>query len=384
MNTPDTLVLVLAGLLLVGFSLVAGVLVCSRAVRLRWPFGLVDFPGGRLRHRVGVPMDGGVAIYLATLFVLAAGASICVFGRAALPEGIARYVDGLWYRSGELAVILGAATLILIVGYFTDLFDLGWKPRLAAQFVIAAGFAAFGTRVTLFWPFSYPLVGGLVTVLWVVTLTNAFTFLDNMDGLAGGVGLIAAMVFAATQAQAGSLFAPAVLLVLAGVLGGFLVYNRYPSRLFMGNSGSDFLGFLLGAMTVAGTYYRYGENDSPNSVLAPLLVMAVPLYESMAVFLIWLRERRQPFLRNHRHFSYRLQQVGLSPVDSVRLLLLVTLGSGLGSLLLRRLDAFGTVVLLGQAACLMAVVGLVETSAVRREVAAESLNAEAPSEVMPS
>ena len=104
----------------------------------------------------------------------------------------------------------------------------------------------------------------------------------------------------------GSLFAPAVLLVLAGVLGGFLVHNRYPARLFLGDAGSDFLGFLLGAMTVAGTYYRYGEGDSRYSVLSPLLVMAVPLYESASVFLIWLGERHDPFTRNRHHFSYRL------------------------------------------------------------------------------
>ena len=122
-----------------------------------------------------------------------------------------------------------------------------------------------------------------MTVLWVVGLTNAFNFLDNMDGLAAGVGMAASLLFAAAQLQVGSLFAPAVLLVLAGVLGGFLVHNRYPARLFLGDSGSDFLGFLLGAMTAAGTYYRYGHGDSRYNVLSPLLVMAVPLYEAASV-----------------------------------------------------------------------------------------------------
>ena len=115
--------------------------------------------------------------------------------------------------------------------------------------------------------------------------------LDNMDGLAAGVGLVASLLFTAAQVQIGGLFAPAVLLVLAGSLGGFLVYNRYPARVFLGDSGGGFIGFLLGAMTVAGTYFRYGRDDSPSGVLSPLLVMAVPLYESVWVFLFWLRER---------------------------------------------------------------------------------------------
>lgn len=373
MTASDGFMLGAVGLLIVTASFMAGLGVCAWSIRWKPPFGQVDFPGGPLRHRVAVPMNGGPAIYLAIVVILALGVAVCTLGRPFLPEGIARYIDGVWYRSGEFAVVFGLATLTMVVGYLSDLFQLGWKPRLVAQILFATLLATYGTRVTLFWPFSYPLVGGFVTVLWVVGLTNAFTFLDNMDGLAGGVGLIAALVFAATQAQVGSLFAPAVLLVVAGVVAGFLVFNRYPARLLLGNSGSDFLGFLLGALTVAGTYYRYGQHESPNSVLSPLLVMAVPLYESIAVFLIWLTERDQPFLWNHRHFSYRLIQSGFSPRQAVALLLLVSLGAGLGSLLLRQLDVFGTCVLMGQLVCLIAVVAVIELSAIRREKHATSL-----------
>ncbi len=89
-------------------------------------------------------------------------------------------------------------------------------------------------------------------MLWIVGLTNAFNFLDNMDGLAAGVGLIAALLFAAAQAIVGGLFVPAVLLVLVGALGGFLVFNCYPATLFMGDAGSNFLGFMLGRLDGGG------------------------------------------------------------------------------------------------------------------------------------
>ena len=97
-----------------------------------------------------------------------------------------------------------------------------------------------------------------MTVLWIVGLTNAFNMLDNMDGLSASVGLIAAALFCGAQLAVGSLFAPAVLLVLVGALAGFLVHNHAPARLFMGDSGSNFLGFLLGALTVVGTFTRDG------------------------------------------------------------------------------------------------------------------------------
>jgi UDP-GlcNAc:undecaprenyl-phosphate GlcNAc-1-phosphate transferase len=366
MEPREAAILTGLGLLLVAFALTLSIAFCG-AVRRWGPGYLVDYPGGPLRYQTAVPFTGGIAFWLSSLTVFGLAALVCAYGRRLLPGDIVRFVDGLWYRSGELAVILGLSTLIMLAGLITDLFDLGWRARLLLPVAIAATLAAFGTRVTIFWPFNYPLVGGLVTTLWVVVLVNAFTFLDNMDGLASGVGLVASLLFAATQVQAGSLFAPAALLIIAGGLGGFLVYNRYPARIFLGTSGSWLIGFLLGALTIAGTYYRYGAQDSRNGVLSPLLVMAVPFYESVVVFLIWLGERDRPsFLCNPRHFSYRLQAVGLSPPQSVRLLLLVSLGAGLGSLLLRQLDAFGTIVLLTQAACLIGVVAVVEVSAIRR------------------
>ena len=372
MTTRDATTLAFAGASLCAFAFVVGAAVASRARRWGALFGY-DFPGGPLRHRIGVPLAGGVALWTATLATFALAALTCLLARPILPEVVVRYIDGMWSRANEVAAILGLATLVLIAGLTADLFDLGWKPRLASQTMIAAALAVMGVRVTLFWPLTHPAIGGLVATLWIVGLINAFAFLDNMDGLAAGIGLIASLLFAATQAQIGGLFAPAARLVFAGALGGVLVYNRYPAPLFLGQGGSWLIGFVLAAMTIAGTYYRYGVEESRNSVLSPLLVMAVPFYESAVVFLVWLGERRSPFLRNPRHFSYRLGEVGLSPAQSVRLLLLVSVGAGLGSLLLRRLDAFGTIVLLAQVGCLIAVVSLVEASAIcrKRSVAAD-------------
>ncbi|MBX6315514.1 MAG: undecaprenyl/decaprenyl-phosphate alpha-N-acetylglucosaminyl 1-phosphate transferase, partial [Isosphaeraceae bacterium] len=349
-----------AGLVALAFVLSWGLCGLSRRLALR--FGLVDRPGGRKAHKAPTPLGGGVAIWLATGIVLAIGAVVVGLGPAWLPPAVARHVSGLRTRGGELAGIFALATLIMLMGLADDRYGLGWRPRLIVQFGLATVFVVLWGGFTLFLPAAFRPVTGLLTILWIVGLTNAFNFLDNMDGLAASVGLIAATLFAAAQLAVESLFVPAVLLVLIGALGGFLVHNRPPARLFMGDAGSNFLGFLLGTLTVAGTFTRVKPGYSPFGVLTPLLVMAVPLYDSTSVILIRLREGRSPFQPDRRHFSHRLVARGLTPARAVGTIDLVTLAGGLGALLLHRVDAIGAIVVLAQTACLIGLVAVLEVS----------------------
>jgi UDP-GlcNAc:undecaprenyl-phosphate/decaprenyl-phosphate GlcNAc-1-phosphate transferase len=356
-------VLVGSGLLAASFAL--SVVMCALIRRWALRLGFLDRPGGHKGHAAPIPLGGGVAIWLTAVAFPLLGVGIAFFGRSMLPDGLAEYASGMRAQSGKLLLILGLATLIMLMGLLDDRKALDWRLRLAMQFGLAAMFAQFGVEITLFG--LSPFAGKILTIFWVVGLTNAFNFLDNMDGLAAGVGLIAALVFAGAQIQAGSLFVPAVLLGLVGALGGFLLHNRHPARLFMGDAGSNFLGFLLGALTVAGTYFRYGAGESPWGVLAPLLVMAVPLYDTTSVVLIRLREGRSPFLGDRRHFSHRLVECGLTPPQAVRTIYLVTLTAGLGSLLLHRLNNWGAAVVVLQTLCLLGIVAILEMSANRSD-----------------
>jgi UDP-GlcNAc:undecaprenyl-phosphate GlcNAc-1-phosphate transferase len=356
--------LIAVGAVLVASAFVLSTLLCAQMIRLAPRLGLLDRPGGHKGHKAPTPLGGGIAIWLTTVSFPLLGLAAAAAGGAWLPEGLSRHFGGIHERAGELLLILGLGTVIMVMGLADDRRALGWKPRLGIQVGLATVLAFSGVRITLFG--LPPLVGGVVTVLWVVGLTNAFNFLDNMDGLAAGVGLVAASLFVGAQVQVGSLFVPAVLLGLIGALGGFLVHNRHPARMFMGDAGSNFLGFLLGATTVAGTYYRYGPGDSPYSVLAPLLVMAVPLYDTTSVILIRIREGRSPFLPDRRHFSHRLVERGLTPPQAVRTIDLVTLAGGLGALLLHNLSAVGAIVVVSQTVCLLGVVAILEGYATRR------------------
>jgi UDP-GlcNAc:undecaprenyl-phosphate GlcNAc-1-phosphate transferase len=352
------------GLGLVAVAFVIGAALCA-VVRVAAPrVGLVDRPGGRKDHRRPTPLGGGVAIWLTVVLVLALGALVVHYHPGWLPEAARVHVSGLQDRGGSLLVLMGLATVIMLMGLADDRRPIGWKPRLAVQLGLAAIVAIFLGRVTLFGPLAHPLIGGVVTVLWIAGLTNAFNFLDNMDALAATVGLIAAALFAAAQVAVGERFVPAVLLVLVGALGGYLVHNAPPARLFMGDAGSNFLGFLLGSLTVLGTFTKpYDEGDSPAGVLAPLLVMAVPLYDSLSVMLIRYREGRSLFQADRRHFSHRLVDRGLSPPRAVATIGLVTLASGLGALLLHSLTSWReAAVVLGQTACLLGVVAVLEST----------------------
>lgn len=353
------------GLCVLAFGIGLALSLATRSIAPR--FGLVDHPGGRKAHRAPTPLGGGVAIWLTTLVVLGLGTLAVGPGRAWLPPALAVHAGGLRERGGELALIVGLATIIMGMGLIDDRFGLGWKLRLSVQAGLSAWLVASGVRVTLFPPFDAPWIAGAITVAWIVGLTNAFNFMDNMDGLAAGVGLIAAGLFAAEQVEVGGRFVPAVLLIVVGALAGFLVLNRHPARLFMGDAGSNYLGFLLGALTVEGTYTRPAQGDSPFAVLTPLLVMAVPLYDTTSVILIRLREGRSPFQADRRHFSHRLVDRGLTPPLAVRTIYLVTLASGLGALLLPRLGAFGAGVVAAQVACLLGVVAVLEVSSNRPE-----------------
>ena len=354
----------LAGAALGLVAVAAGLSAALCAVVIRWAprLGLIDRPGGHKGHEAPTPLGGGVAIWLTAITLPLVGILAVLRARGWLPDAIARHAGGVRVSSDRLLLIVGLATLVMVMGLVDDRRALGWRLRLAVQVGLATILAASGVHVTLFGPFAHPLIGGAVTVLWVVGLTNAFNFLDNMDGLAAGVGLIAALLFVGAQTAVGGMFVPAVLLSLVGALAGFLVYNRYPARLFMGDAGSNFLGFYLGAMTVAGTYYRYEPGESAWSVLVPLLVMAVPLYDSSSVILIRLREGRSPFEGDRRHFSHRLVARGLTPRQAVRTIDLVTLAGGLGALLLHRLDAAGAAVVVAQTLCLLGVVAVLEMS----------------------
>ena len=200
---------------------------------------------------------------------------------------------------------------------------------------------------------------------WMLVLINSFNFLDNMDGLSGGIALIASLIFATimlTCLPEPRWFVAAALLILAGSLSGFMWWNWSPASIFMGDTGSYFIGLFVSSMTVVGTFYDDSATTGRQVMLAPLCVLAVPLYDFTSVMIIRLLEGRSPFKPDKSHFSHRLVQLGLKQKHAVMTVHLATLTTGLGALLLYRVaDWSGAWLVVALILCVLAIVAILET-----------------------
>jgi len=216
-----------------------------------------------------------------------------------------------------------------------------------------------------------PWLTGAISVLWIVGLVNSFNMLDNMDGLSAGVAAIASAMLAVVMLSTPrpdnnqpQLFIAGLLLVVFGALVGFLWHNRPPARLFMGDAGSYLVGYLLAMTTLTATFA--GGNQPRYAILAPLCVLAVPLYDTASVVWIRLRSGRSPFEGDKSHFSHRLVELGMSKPQAVATIYLATATCGLGALLLHQVNLVGAAVVLLMVFCTLALVAVLETAGRRR------------------
>jgi len=357
--------------------------------------GLVDRPGHRKIHTTAMPTGGGLAIWLGivlpfalgqlALWILLSDRGQSLAGWIALPEFISRYLPGLMQQSGRLWMLLAGGTVLMLLGLVDDRFGLDWRVRLLVQAVVAVVLVRSGWRLSLFLEAQpspdTPGVEWLVllaqllidalSVLWIVGLVNSLNMLDNMDGLSAGVAAIAAAMLAAVMlltpdpaTREPQLFVAGLLLVVVGSLTGFLWHNRPPARLFMGDAGSYLVGYLLATSTLSATFAFRGVPR--HAILAPLCVLAVPLYDTVSVVLIRLHSGRSPFTGDKSHFSHRLVELGMTQGQAVLTIYLATATCGLGALLLHQVNAAGACVILLLVGCILLMVAILETAGRRR------------------
>lgn len=336
-----------------------------RRVAPRW--GLVDQPAARKVHVEPTPLGGGIGIFFGFLLPITAAQ---VFSALALrseslqgliPDSFKVHLAGVQYRAGQLWTLLACATLLVVMGLIDDRYGLSWKLRLVIQFLVAILLVATGTSATLF--VSVPLIGQIVSVIWIVLLINSLNFLDNMDGLSAGIGLIAAVMFSSVMLTATGeprWLVGGCLLILSGSLAGFLFHNWPPARIFMGDAGSTFIGMMLASLTILGTFFDQTMTHR-HVMLAPLFILAIPLYDFTTVMLIRLSSGKSPFQPDKNHFSHRLTELGFSKRNAVLLIHFATLTTGLGALLLYRVDDWkGASLILALVLCLLVIVSILE------------------------
>jgi UDP-GlcNAc:undecaprenyl-phosphate GlcNAc-1-phosphate transferase len=323
-------------------------------------FGIYDLPEGRKGHDRPVPFLGGVAIYLSFLGIIAIHMWLLHVFQDRIPVvgSVAehlRYTAALGERPAvlrALGIVLGG-TLIFGVGLIDDFRALRARVKLAAQVIAAVIMVSFGVRLDLF--IETPILASVATVLWVVLVVNAFNFMDNMDGLCAGVALIAALLLFFVVFPLRQTLTAAILLAVAGTLLGFLVYNFNPAKIFMGDAGAMFVGYVLAALTVVGTFYMV-DHMSPWGLFTPLLILSVPIFDTVSVVYLRWRAGVPIDIGDNRHFSHRLVHLGMTKRDAVIFIYLVAFSVGLGATLLRYLRLLGAVTLFVQALGIFAII----------------------------
>jgi UDP-GlcNAc:undecaprenyl-phosphate/decaprenyl-phosphate GlcNAc-1-phosphate transferase len=281
---------------------------------------IVATPSGDRWHEQETPSFGGVGIFLGLL----AGIGACL---------IAGTVEPTW----ELAGIVGGASIVFVFGLVDDIRSLPPIVKLAGQFAAAGVVVASGLRVEIV---ENGVVATALGLLWLVAITNAFNLLDNMDGLAGSLAVVAAVFFAvdAVWIHDDDLLL-VVSLALALAVAGFLPFNfrpRKPAAVFMGDSGSQVIGLTLAALGLA-TSWKVAESTVATLII-PLLVLAIPILDTALVTAVRLVEGRPIHQGGRDHASHRLVRSGISEKGTVVLLTAIAAGLGLTSLAYSGLD----------------------------------------------
>jgi UDP-GlcNAc:undecaprenyl-phosphate GlcNAc-1-phosphate transferase len=324
---------------------------------------MLDAPGKHKAHHRPIPMLGGSAIFAAilgvSLLVMALASYYSVVGAPAwVPAELSVHIPGAASKAPMALGILLGALVLHVVGLIDDRKDIGPWFKLASEIVVAALVVTF-CNVRILTAMGTP-VSIIVSVFWLVGITNAFNFLDNMDGLAAGVAIIVAAALLAAGVATQQVFVPAWLALIIGALGGFLLYNFPPASVFMGDAGSLVIGFLLGVLSTLTTYVHPGETYYAYGIFVPLVVMAVPLYDMVSVVTLRLKDRRHPMVGDRRHFSHRLIRRGMSVRSAVGTIYLCTVTTGLAASLLARVDATGAMIIFAQTLVILLVLGLLE------------------------
>jgi UDP-GlcNAc:undecaprenyl-phosphate GlcNAc-1-phosphate transferase len=291
---------------------VASVLLTPICRRIAIKIGAVGRPGGRNVHARSIPRLGGTA--------LAAGWCIAILLCRHLPGsgGVALADSGI-----RLWGIVGGALCLCAVGAVDDVRGLRAYHKLIAQIIVGIVAFACGLRIDVITlPLLAPLSMGVfalpVTVLWLVGVTNAVNLIDGLDGLAAGVGFFASATCFVVALVGGNPFVALMSAALMGVLAGFLVFNFNPARIFMGDSGSYFIGFLLATLPIATE--RQQKASTAVSLLVPMLALGLPIFDTLLTMARRFLERRSMFSPDRGHIHHRLLDLGLTHRRAVVLL----------------------------------------------------------------
>lgn len=311
-------------------ALVVAYFATPRVIDFAIKVGALDAPDARKVHTKPTPRMGGLAIYAA--FVLAVLASM--------------------YVSREIMGLLVGGTVILIVGIIDDLKPLPARVKLLGQIVAAAVLIMFDIRIEwLTNPFGDMLyveyLSIPLTILWVVGLTNTVNLIDGLDGLAAGVSTIASVTILLVALQQNFWTVAVLTAALAGSALGFLQHNFNPAKIFMGDTGSMFLGYMLAAISILGAV----KSAATIALIVPIVALGLPILDTAFAIIRRYMSGRPIFKPDKGHLHHRLLEMGLTQKQAVLLMYVISGCLGLSAIALTEVNksfgAFIIVALLG-------------------------------------
>ncbi|MFA6242512.1 MAG: MraY family glycosyltransferase [Candidatus Hydrogenedentales bacterium] len=338
-----------------------------RIFAIRWK--VLDHPGERKMQKQPVPLLGGVAIWVT--FNLVIGIHVLAltamhgFGVEWIQLNVLSFLGSGTEAAIKLSGLFAGGAIIFILGVFDDLVALRPEMKLIGQIAAALVLVLSGIQVDFL--NEYPLLAAAATIFWVVMMINAMNFLDNMDGLSAGISIIATLSFFACILPSGQTFICVLLMVFAGSVAGFLYHNFNPARIFMGDAGAMFCGYILASVAVLGTFYAHETTPSRIALAAPLLALSVPIFDTLSVVYIRWRRGESIMKGDKRHFSHRLVELGMRPHHAVEFIYLVGAVTGLGAALLPHVDYAGTMIIIAQALGVYCLIVLLMNSGKKRE-----------------
>ncbi|MDD5729075.1 MAG: MraY family glycosyltransferase, partial [Victivallales bacterium] len=233
--------------------------------------------------------------------------------------------------SGRLLIICLGAFAATLLGVLDDRFGMSALVKFGGQFIIAATVVIWGkVQISAF--FTNPILISAISIGWFMLLMNAINFFDNMDGLAVGTVTIAMGLFAAVATIKGQYFVATLGALTCGVGCGFWFFNHSPATIFMGDSGSHLLGYLTAVISSSVTFYSADGSNSLLAILIPLFILAVPLFDTIAVVIIRLRAGKPIYIGDHNHISHRFVKMGMTRKQAVYMVHLLSLLLGLSVL----------------------------------------------------
>jgi len=275
-------------------------------------FGIIDEPGERKVHSVKTPRMGGMGIFISFHIVL-------MYSYLFLPS-----------LKDKIIYLFIGGILVFTVGIFDDIYSLKPSYKLLIE-VLAALILIYGDiRITLYIK-SY-FITSIITILWVVGITNSFNLLDNMDGLSAGLGSIASFFLFCTALRSGNQELALIFLSFSCVLLGFLRFNFTPAKTFMGDCGSLYIGYMLSTFAIMGNYVS-NSKLSHFPLLIPLFIFSIPIYDTLSVIIIRLKNKKPIFIGDKNHFSHRLVRMGFNKSTAVLIIIFMSAQIGLSTIL---------------------------------------------------